>query len=89
MGEAFDRENRRKRVRDYDDDMQYRWHGQIFNGSTKFVNRMLSLNAALLLLAISGGIGFAFDMKGRVSAMEAKIEALGQTISLIVNGRIK
>lgn len=56
--------------------------GNVFNGSTKFVNAMLSINAALLTAAIIATVTFSVSMNGRMSALEAKME-------MIVTGHVK
>jgi hypothetical protein len=63
--------------------------GNVFNGSTKFVNAMLSINAALLTAAITGAIIFAVNMSGRMSAMEANVTSLTKMMDLVVSGHLK
>jgi hypothetical protein len=81
---------RRKASRDYDDDLQYierrhkeRREGGVgnhatFNGSTKFVNTMLTVIALLMVAGISGEI-----------IVYGKVESLATTVQLIVDGKIR
>lgn len=48
--------------------------GHVFNGSTKFISWMLGINAVLVAAAILGGINFAVQFSGRMSAVEARME---------------
>ncbi len=48
--------------------------GAIFNGSTKIIGWLLTINALLIASAITGGMQFAIKSSERMSAMEAKME---------------
>lgn len=52
--------------------------GNVFNGSTKFVNFMLTLLGGLMLVGIVGGV----VLYGQVQTINAKVD-------LIMQGRIK
>jgi hypothetical protein len=72
--------------KDYDimaDDMDRRLRGDmgsghVFNGSTKFVNTMLSILSALMVAGIIGGV----VLYGNVQAISVKVD-------LIISGHIK
>lgn len=78
LGQAFDRQNRRKRMSDYDEDQQYRGSGQIFNGSTKLISWLMGINAVLIAAAILGGVNFALTTSTRMATLEAKMDLVLQ-----------
>jgi len=70
---------RRKAMRDYDEDLQYKerrergmGNGSTFNGSTKFVNFMLSIMMTLVIAAVVGGV----VLYGQVQSLSAKVDIL-------------
>lgn len=56
-----------------------------FNGSTKFVNFMLTL---ISLLAVSA-VGGAFVLSSDVSALKTQVRDLQEKVQLIIEGRIR
>jgi hypothetical protein len=56
-----------------------------FNGSTKFVNFMLSFIALLLVSAVSG----AFVLSNDVAALKSQVRDLQEKVQLIIEGRIR
>jgi hypothetical protein len=48
----------------------------VFNGSTKIITWLLTINALLIVAAISGGIGFAMKSSERMASLENKVEIL-------------
>jgi len=56
-----------------------------FNGSSKYINAMLTLLSGLMLTGIVGGIA----MYGHVSALSEKVDATNAKVDLIIAGRIK
>lgn len=53
-----------------------------FNGSSKFINSMLTLIVLLLVAAIAGQIRFNTDISERVGGLEA-------TLRLVIEGHLK
>jgi hypothetical protein len=72
LAEAFDRRYKRMNV------------NQGFNGSTKFVNLMLSVIAALMIAAVCGMWG----MYGKVEALTVDVQSLHSLVNLIIDGRM-
>lgn len=56
-----------------------------FNGSTKYINGMLSASVALMVAAICGMWG----MYGKVEALSVEVKDLHNTIDMIVTGKIR
>ena len=56
-----------------------------FNGSTKFVNFMLSVIAGLLIAGIGGGILVYGDFK----SVQAEVKSIHEIIDLIVQGKLR
>lgn len=56
-----------------------------FNGSTKFVNWMLGIIAALMVAAVCGMWG----MFGKVEAMSVQVTDLKEKIDLVIAGKIR
>jgi len=77
---------RRKAMRDdYDKDMQYQRRDHegmgshaTFNGSTKFINSMLSIIAALLIAGICGEV-----------VVYGQVQRLEGAVTLIIEGKIR
>ena len=72
-----------KDYEDMADDMERRLRGDagtgnVFNGSTKYVNAMLALIVGLLVAVICGGV----QLYGQVQRIDGKVE-------LIITGHIK
>jgi hypothetical protein len=55
------------------------------NGSSKYVNAMLTLLSGLMLTGIVGGIA----MYGRVEAMAMQVKATNDKVDLIIQGKIR
>jgi len=65
--------DRKRRLADYDEDGQYRGGYGNHNGSTKFANWMLSINATLLTVAIGSAVWFAINCSSRISILETNL----------------
>jgi hypothetical protein len=64
---------------DYNDtELGVMGHGNVFNGSTKFINFLLATVTGLLIAAIVGGV-----------ALYGKVEAIDTKVDLIITGHIK
>jgi hypothetical protein len=62
-----------------------RMGGDQFNGSTKYINTVLTVLSMLIVAAIIGGI----QLYARVEGMSQKIENTNAKVDLILSGRIK
>jgi hypothetical protein len=60
----------------------YARHGNVFNGSTKFINWMLTLIVGLLLAGITGQIYFNNNITEQITKIRT-------TQELMIEGRIK
>ena len=73
---------RRKAMRDYDEDVQYKESGMGSNSaigsSTTFVNAMLSIITGLILAGIVGEV-----------IVYGEVQSLNTTVSMIVQGKIR
>jgi hypothetical protein len=56
-----------------------------FNGSTRFVNAMLTVIALLMVAAVSGMWG----MYGKVESLGVQVKDLSATVDLIVAGKLR
>lgn len=59
--------------------------GNQFNGSTKYVNAMLTLLSGLMLAGIIGGIA----MYANVAALTQSVKATNDKVDLIIAGKFK
>lgn len=55
-----------------------------FNGSTKFINFMLTIIALLAVSAVGG----AFVITNDVASIKVKVQGLEEKVDLIMDGRI-
>lgn len=85
LGEAFERQNQRKRMSDYDEDQQYKGPKQVFNGSTKIITWLMALMNVLVAAGIVGGI----MMYGRMGALEQGFTDMKEKVNMIIEGRIR
>lgn len=56
-----------------------------FNGSTKYVNAMLTLLTGLMLAGIVGGI----SLYANVAALTQKVSSTNEKVDLIIAGKLK
>ena len=67
-------------------DMDNRPHdNQPFNGSTKFINFMLSF----ITLLLASGVGGAFVLSNDVAALKSQVHDLQEKVQLVIEGRIR
>ena len=89
MGAAMDRaalDRRFKREReDIRRELQSMGSGNHFNGSTKYVNAMLTLLTSLMLAGIVGGI----SLYANVAGLARDVKATNDKVDLIIAGHIK
>jgi hypothetical protein len=85
--EALDRRFRRERdaiVQELRDNQGLGSHST-FNGSTKYVNAMLTLLTSLMLAGIVGGI----SLYANVAGLSRDVKATNDKVDLIINGHLK
>jgi hypothetical protein len=84
---ALERRFRREREAIVQDlrDNQGMGSNSVFNGSTKYVNAMLTLLTSLMLAGIVGGI----SLYANVAGLSRDVKATNDKVDLIINGHLR